>query len=660
MGGGALPLTKLRLLAPLYSEQARLTRRSRVMALSWSAASALLSLSLLSACQHFGSADPVGAVESFSLIDAATAKPITPFDPLVDGATLNLAALPTKDLDVAANTARRGVGSVRFMFGGESRITSDTPYRLGAARGAAGGWTPPLGHHALSATPYPQAAAEGQPGPSLDIAFNVVDETPARPDEPLLGAHPPTLLARYYVLQNAGVWQRNTLGMMYRPRQYRESPYEGWDVLEVPGDSFRSYTRPDWLYVTLTRPATLVVVWRGPTPGAWLEDWQEVPEVSGGRAFRQVFPAGEVVLGAIGGLENDAYTVLLAEADGSPAAPPEVPAGLETPQPNAACPTWAHDQYMTQGHDGKLYRTWHPQIDPVYWCYFGHSHGSDPALFSGEVPVTFNYYADKGHRNEPHEGFKVFVVNTDAYSLLLNVHLGSSEAARICARIHAYDIALADRQTGEVLADLRLKADFGYTVAIDENSVLYRLKSAECPDMAALPDEVGGRVRIPIAGTSGYEPWNPSFTGDLVGISNPPVPVIDDPMTQVVVARSAAGSVALDPAGFATYQGLRVTGQSGARHWLSFPGGDVGRGFALRAADAAATGVFYTDYRGLKLLGPSDPYAVRQFIKPGLDFFYSNDKIVFTQDAWQNAFETAAGELLRVEMNLEGSLTSPN
>ena len=52
---------------------------------------------------------------------------------------------------------------------------------------------------------------------------------------------------------------------------------------------------------------------------------------------------------------------------------PALPDGItDRPVPNELCPAWVHDRYMAE-HPGekRLYRTWHPAIDPVYWCHFG-------------------------------------------------------------------------------------------------------------------------------------------------------------------------------------------------------------------------------------------------------------------------------------------------
>lgn len=616
---------------------------------------ALLTVALC-ACGQAQPADAPPAVASFTLVDAATGAPMAAYDPLKDGSTLNLATLPGDALEVRAKTFADRIGSVRFTLDNREHLDNGAPFAFAPATP----WLPPLGSHTLRATAYREANARGAAGTPLEVSFNVINDDAADPKDPFGNAKPPTLLKSYYVWDYTVAWQRSTRDMMYRPRQFTKAPYKGWDVLTVPGDIFRSYTRRDWLYMQLNRPATLAVIWDGPKLASWLSDWDEGAEVGGERTFTKFFAAGPVALGAIEGLENDPYTVLFAEADGTPSLTPTVPEGLELPQPNAPCPSWVHDRYLARGFDGKMYRTWHPQIDPVYWCYLRHSHGSDPALFAGDSPVTFDYYADKGHRVEPHEGFKVFVVNTDTYSMRYTVHLGSSEAGRICARVHTYDIALAEQRTGEMLADLRLKSDFGITLVVDEGSSYYRLRNPDCSDMSTLPETMGGRIRIPIAGTDGYESWSPSMPADVLGISNPPVFVIDNPITKVAVARDSDGSVKVDEGGAATYLDVENTGQAGERLWMSFPGADVGRGFAVRAAEAAATGEFYTDYRGQNMLARSDPLAVRQYLKPGLDFLFVNGTMVFTQDAWRGTYEFAEEQLLRVDMNLENGLSGPN
>jgi hypothetical protein len=123
-------------------------------------------------------AAPAGqAVVSFTLINADTDQPIATFDPLVTGVTLNLDTLPTRNLNIRANTSPSTVGSVRFRLDGNGnyRTESGAPYTLA---GDNGGnyfpWTPSLGAHTVTATPYTRSDARGTSGTPLTITFNVI------------------------------------------------------------------------------------------------------------------------------------------------------------------------------------------------------------------------------------------------------------------------------------------------------------------------------------------------------------------------------------------------------------------------------------------------------------------------------------------------------
>ncbi|MFQ6132907.1 MAG: putative collagen-binding domain-containing protein, partial [Armatimonadota bacterium] len=118
------------------------------------------------------------AVTKFTLINADADRPIGRFDPLPDGAVVNLAKLPTRNLNIVAHTSTDLTGSVRFALDGDDnfRLENSAPYALaGDTNGNYGAWTPTVGKHTLTATPYSQARAEGQAGRALTITFEVVD-----------------------------------------------------------------------------------------------------------------------------------------------------------------------------------------------------------------------------------------------------------------------------------------------------------------------------------------------------------------------------------------------------------------------------------------------------------------------------------------------------
>lgn len=130
--------------------------------------------------------------------------------------------------------------------------------------------------------------------------------------------------------------------------------------------------------------------------------------------------------------------------------PTVVPTSTPTSVPGTGqqCATVIHDQYVTTGPDGKLYPTWHPAIDPVTGCYFGHEHGADPrtSLADSSMPA-FGYIGSLIGDAEPHEGFKVFIVNTGyvseglsaSYSYRIVFHMGTSGVKRYTTQFHSIE-----------------------------------------------------------------------------------------------------------------------------------------------------------------------------------------------------------------------------
>lgn len=115
-----------------------------------------------------------------------------------------------------------------------------------------------------------------------------------------------------------------------------------------------------------------------------------------------------------------------ADSATGPTTPPEQPpAGAEfaaaygTWQPGAidTCSKEIHDAWSTVGPDGRVYPTWHPPVDPLTGCTFGHEHGRDPSGSDlwGEVgPIPFGlaneYLLESGfpdERHEDHVGHKI-------------------------------------------------------------------------------------------------------------------------------------------------------------------------------------------------------------------------------------------------------------
>ncbi|MFC1611993.1 M14 family zinc carboxypeptidase, partial [Myxococcota bacterium] len=117
------------------------------------------------------------AIESFTLIDADSDTPIGSFDPLTDGSVLNLSTLPTTNLNIRANTAPATVGSVKFGLDNDPSYHTESfvPYAMANENnGDFDPWTPSLGTHTLTATPFSQADGVGSAGAQLTISFEVV------------------------------------------------------------------------------------------------------------------------------------------------------------------------------------------------------------------------------------------------------------------------------------------------------------------------------------------------------------------------------------------------------------------------------------------------------------------------------------------------------
>jgi hypothetical protein len=115
------------------------------------------------------------AIVSFSLINADTKQPIAGFDPLLTQATIDLAKLPTKNLNIRANTNPATVGSVRFGYDGNASYALENTPTYDLAGNA--GWTPSLGSHTLTATPYSASNATGTAGKALSISFQVTQSS---------------------------------------------------------------------------------------------------------------------------------------------------------------------------------------------------------------------------------------------------------------------------------------------------------------------------------------------------------------------------------------------------------------------------------------------------------------------------------------------------
>ena len=393
--------------------------------------------------------------------------------------------------------------------------------------------------------------------------------------------------------------------------------YLGWDVLSPPTHwGFDDEPMDDdWLRFTLARPARVGVVWRDDAalPG-WLKTgWTEGSGVTidgdNARVYLRDYPAGEVKLGTVEsstGNYRSMYVVLLAEADGLPSSTPPIPQGKAYPVPGEPCPSWVHGRFATTGPDGESYGTWHPQWDPVYWCSFGHEHGSNPDLIPGSPKVAYEYLSARNGRVEPNPGFKEFIFKdlSNQHWVRFVVHAGTNGQGRVCTQFHTVYTVVYDLD-GNELMNVGFMADFGRAVNADNGTAL---SPTNCS--VALPALDTDRVRmINMTGADHhYEQWDSfddSIATENLGFGEFQLGVdIRNPMTE---CSSASCNAVQRINRFADGDF-----DNGAERTI-----EVGRwdgGLDVIPSRALATGEFWTNPMASQAVSESAANAVRQFL----------------------------------------------
>ena len=498
------------------------------------------------------------------------------------------------------------------------------------------------------------------------------------------------LVSRYHVIRKKdGVDTIYADNMKYWPRalakglnidpypgqaDYVDSPgrYAGWDVLSPSTNwEFKNIgPRSDWMNFTLNRPARIAVVWRDDLPlPAWLSGWDEGGTVAIDGDLHPVYekdyPAGEVKLGTVEYTDDwrEMYLILLAEADGSPTSTPPTPDGFTPVQSNTQCPAWVHDLHTTVGPDGDEYQTWHPQIDPVYWCYFGHEHGSDPSLIPGNPLIAYEYVASNVPQDEPNMGFKEFIFKdmTGNHWVRFIIHAGTASDRRVCAQFHTLYVSIYDLAGNEKFG-VGFKADYGAAFATSDAGKGV-LSPTNCGySMPALANQVDDQQRRRFnvgANSNNYETWDSrEETPEVLNLGMVQFDHrfdIRNPMSHC--ANMTCNSVVVrDPdRENATRRTLMMAS------WRS--------DFEFDADHALGSGEYYTDAYGSSVLNSSHPQATRQFVEPGFRLAFEKNSTAdridcSASDPWSFEYKCyqigGAGNrdhLPRIpDMNLEHSL----
>jgi Domain of unknown function (DUF5060)/Putative collagen-binding domain of a collagenase len=262
-------------------------RRSLLLSLSVAAALAVAALMAMVATVAF--AQSTQSVVSFDLINADTDQVI---GPLNDGDTLNLATLPTRNLDVRANTSPSTVGSVRFGYDSNAsyRTENSAPYALaGNNESDYLPWTPSVGSHTLTATPWSSKDATGTQGTAKTANFSVTDAPSPPPPPPTGGSGSVTGTLKQWqpvTVSFTGPSSSETSSspnpfLDYRLQLTFTSP--SGQIFDVPGffdgegnggatgNVWRAHFSPDeagtWSYKASFRQGTEVAVELSPTAG---------------------------------------------------------------------------------------------------------------------------------------------------------------------------------------------------------------------------------------------------------------------------------------------------------------------------------------------------------------------------------------------------------
>jgi hypothetical protein len=147
-------------------------------------------------------------VVSLTLIDADTDVAIAEFDPLTDGAEVQLGDLSTVNLNVRANVAGSAENSVVFGFDGAAEYRTDNvaPYSLGGDdAGDYLPWALSPGQHTITATAHANTNGNGATvGSTYSLSFEVVDQGAGGP-----GASEITLASSQTVTDNNTTLRRH-------------------------------------------------------------------------------------------------------------------------------------------------------------------------------------------------------------------------------------------------------------------------------------------------------------------------------------------------------------------------------------------------------------------------------------------------------------------
>ena len=152
-----------------------------------------------------GNALTISSIDSLTLINADTDKPVAGFEPILDGSILNIAtfnqlATKSRSFNIRANLGSGSIGSVRFGLNDvpNFRTENSAPFTLaGDYNGNYFGWVPKIGANLLTVTPYSEKDGKGTKGKSYTLTLNFINKSVfvvPSPTSTLFPTTKPTLL----------------------------------------------------------------------------------------------------------------------------------------------------------------------------------------------------------------------------------------------------------------------------------------------------------------------------------------------------------------------------------------------------------------------------------------------------------------------------------
>lgn len=368
---------------------------------------------------------------------------------------------------------------------------------------------------------------------------------------------------------------------------------------------------------------------------------------------------------------SNIFSILISEADGTASEEPPTPPGVPRIIPGERCPDQLHNMWVTDGDDpndpdiaGRKWATWHPMMDPCYWCGYNHEHGSNSAQYTGMRPM-YDYNAWKNDReDESHEGFKSICIDYKGYYVVYDIHAKLSDTRRFFTRFHSGVFSIFEKDSGRLMVRLATKLDYGLirvqlknldmmTLPIsrpDEEQILREGRETD-KDRSMIVNVLSSQDRGSLDPSYLYRPgdefihgqyerWNTMFM--CTKVDREPTCKVDFRIPGTAL-RSATAVQSTPPIKLGKFEnGAFVPAKSSERR-MFLGGFSIGDSYCDDRGSAVSGGVWYTDPKGLEVFSEPGPNRMRQYIRPGFNLRFDMD-IYDIIDQWGGLYRPGGGD----------------